>query len=129
MAALRVRLYGRADEELAGLTGQGVPEWAVRLYGLHGDDPKKVSAGAAVSALAGELEHRLKKLSQLFAVMERNGWTLELDGDAVLCRLEDLDDLSALEQLERLGVWVLAKEHAPHDATGSVRWEDGAVLG
>ena len=112
MAALKVRLYGPPPEELGHLTGGDTPTWAERLYGLFGEPPEKVSAGAAVSALAGELEHRLKKLSQLFGQMERHGWTLELDGDSILCRNDELTEIQAEEQLERLGVWMLARAHA-----------------
>ena len=129
MAVLRIRLYDPPAEELGRLTGREVPRWVERLYSLHGETPEKVSAGAAVSALAGQLEHRLKKLAQLFAVMERHGWVLELDGDAVLCTQGDLDEAAATEQLEALGVWLLAREHAHHDRTGAVAWESGAVTG
>jgi hypothetical protein len=44
--------------------------------------------------------------------MERSGWTLELEGEAIVCRRPDLDQLAARRQLEELGVWMLAKEHA-----------------
>lgn len=107
MADLKIRLYGSPAEELGHLTGKSAPDWAARLYGLFGEGPQQVSAGAAVSALAGELEHRLKKLSQLFGAMERHGWVLDLDGDHILCRHDGLTDLEAQAQLEELGVWLL----------------------
>jgi hypothetical protein len=112
MADLRIRLYGPPAEELGHLTGGEAPAWATRLYGLYGENPRQVSAGAAVSALAGELEHRLKKLAQLFGAMERNGWVLELDGEHVRCHHEGLTDAEARAQLEKLGVWLLVASPA-----------------
>jgi hypothetical protein len=112
MADLRIRLYGPPDEELGSLTGGEAPEWAARLYGLFGESPRQVSAGAAVSALAGELEHRLKKLAQLFGAMERNGWVLELDGEHIRCHHDALTDAAARAQLEKLGVWLLVPSAA-----------------
>jgi hypothetical protein len=129
MAAVKIKLYGPPREELGHITGGAAPEWARRLYGLFGDSAEKVPAGPAVSALAGLLEHRLKKLSLLFGQMEGTGWTLELDGDHVVCRHGDLSELEAQAQLERLGVWMLVKEHAPHEeSTGAVIWEGGARI-
>ena len=112
MADLRIRLYGTPAEELGHLTGGEAPEWAARLYGLFGESPRQVSAGAAVSALAGEIEHRLKKLAQLFGAMERNGWVLELDGEHVVCHHDALTDAEARAQLEKLGVWLLVPSSA-----------------
>jgi hypothetical protein len=130
MAGLRIRLYGPPPEELGRLTGREVPDWATRLYGLFGETPQQVSAGAAVSALAGALEHRLKKLSQLFGLMERHGWVLELEGDHVLCRHPGISELDAQAQLERLGVWMLVRAHAPHEErSGAVIWESGQRIG
>jgi hypothetical protein len=37
----------------------------------------------------------------------------------------DLDELGAQAQLEAAGVWVIAREHAPVDKDGNVRWSHG----
>jgi hypothetical protein len=39
----------------------------------------------------------------------------------------DLDEIEAQAQLEHAGVWVIARQSAPVDKEGSVRWSHGLL--
>jgi hypothetical protein len=39
----------------------------------------------------------------------------------------ELDEIEAQAQLEAAGVWVIARQHAPVDKDGNVRWSHGLL--
>lgn len=126
MATLRLALYGPPRDELAATVDGDVPEWIHRLYASYGTSAENAPASASVSALGEDLGFRLRKLALLLAKMEAGGWRIEPRQWDLVAR-SDLDDVAAQAQLEEAGVWIIAKEHAPLDAEGNVRWSHGIL--
>jgi hypothetical protein len=126
MATLKLALYGPPRDELARTVDGDVPEWIHRLYASYGTSAERAPASASVLALGEDLGFRLRKLALLVAKMEAHGWRIE-PGQWDLVARTDLDDGAAQAQLEEAGVWIIAKEHAPLDAEGNVRWSHGIL--
>jgi hypothetical protein len=126
VARLKLGLFGTPRDELAATVDGEVPEWIERLYGSFGVSSENAPASASVLALGESLYHRLRKLSLLLARMESLGWVIEPRRWDLMAST-DLDDFQAQAQLEAAGVWIIARQHAPVDAAGNVRWSHGLI--
>lgn len=127
MATLKLDLYGAPRDELAQTVDGDVPEWIERLYQSYGTSSAMAPASASVLALGESLGHRMRKLALLLAKMEGLGWSIRPRKWDLLAST-DLDEASAAAQLEAAGVWIIAREHAPMDDQGNVRWSRGFLL-
>jgi hypothetical protein len=85
--ALRMRIFGPADEELAETVAPPWPRWMRRLFELHSLQSAEVdvSSGevglsAALAALQLRIVHRLKTIEFVCAHLEDLGWRLEASG-------------------------------------------------
>ena len=126
MAWLKLTLFGTPRDELAQTVDGDVPEWIESLYESYGTSAERAPASASVLALGESLGHRLRKLSILLAKMEALGWSItprEWD----LVASTELGETEAQAQLEQAGVWVIARQHAPMDKDGNVRWSHGLL--
>jgi len=126
VARLKLGLFGTPRDELAATVDGEVPEWIERLYQSYGTSAESAPASASVLALGESLAYRLRKLSVLLAKMEGLGWSIEPRQWDLLAST-DLDDLEAQAQLEDAGVWIIARQHAPVDKDGNVRWSHGLL--
>jgi hypothetical protein len=102
MARLRLALFGTPRDELADTVDGEVPEWIERLYENYGTTADSAPASASVLALGESLGHRLRKLSLLLSKMEALGWSIKPRH-------------------------VVARQHAPVDPQGNVRWSHGLI--
>jgi hypothetical protein len=121
MATLSLGLFGTPRDELADTVDGDVPEWIERLYQSYGTTAGSAPASASVLALGESLGHRLRKLSLLLSKMEALGWTIS-PRRWTLVATTSLGEIEAEAQLEGAGVWVIARQHAPRDKAGNVRW-------
>ncbi|MDQ6883301.1 MAG: hypothetical protein M3077_03530 [Candidatus Dormibacteraeota bacterium] len=121
MATLTLGLFGTPRDELAETVDGEVPEWIDRLYQSYGTSAESAPASASVLALGESLGYRLRKLSLLLRKMEALGWTISPRRWSLVATTR-LDEVEAEAQLERAGVWVIARQHAPQDRDGNVRW-------
>ena len=126
VARLKLGLFGTPRDELAATVDGDVPEWIERLYESYGTTAETAPASASVLALGESLGHRLRKLSLLLAKMEALGWSIK-PRRWDLVATTDLDEIEAQAQLEAAGVWVIARQHAPMDEQGDVRWSRGLI--
>jgi hypothetical protein len=126
MARLKLGLFGTPRDELAATVDGEVPEWIERLYSSYGTRAETAPASASVLALGESLHQRLRKLSVLLAKMESLGWSIEPDTWDLVAST-DLDENEAQAQLEDAGVWIIARQHAPVDKSGNVRWSRGLI--
>ena len=126
MARLKLSLFGVPRDELASTVDGEVPEWIESLYESYGTSADSAPASASVLALGESLVYRLRKLSLLLKKMEAHGWTIKPLQWHLLASTE-LDEREAQAQLEAAGVWVIARQHAPVDKDGNVRWSHGLL--
>jgi len=126
VARLTLSLFGPPREELASTVDGEVPEWIDRLYESYGTTADAAPASASVLALGESLVYRLRKLSVLLKKMEALGWSIKPRRWDLLAST-DLDEIEARAQLEAAGVWVIARQHAPVDKDGNVRWSHGLL--
>lgn len=126
MARLKLSLFGVPRDELASTVDGEVPEWIESLYESYGTSADSAPASASVLALGESLVYRLRKLSLLLKKMEAHGWTIKPLQWHLLAST-DLDENEAQAQLEAAGVWVIARQHAPVDKQGNVRWSHGLL--
>lgn len=126
MARLKLSLFGVPRDELASTVDGDVPEWIESLYESYGSSADSAPASASVLALGESLVYRLRKLSLLLKKMEAHGWTIKPLQWHLLAST-DLDENEAQAQLEAAGVWVIARQHAPVDKDGNVRWSHGLL--
>jgi hypothetical protein len=124
MARLKLALFRTPRDELAATVDGEVPEWIERLYLSYGTTSETAPASASVLALGESLGIRLRKLSLLLSKMEALGWSIQPRRWDLLATT-DLDEIEAQAQLEGAGVWVIARQHAPVDDDGNVRWSRG----
>jgi len=126
MARLKLGLFGTPRDELAGTVDGEVPEWIERIYQSYGTTAESAPASASVLALGESLGFRLRKLSRLLSKMEALGWSIKPRRWDLVASTE-LDEIEAQAQLEDAGVWVIARQHAPVDKDGNVRWSQGLL--
>ncbi|MEA2645835.1 MAG: hypothetical protein QOE92_918 [Chloroflexota bacterium] len=128
MATLKLGLFARPDEEIERTRVGDVPQWIERIYSSYGVSRRDAPLSLSVEAVAEGLHHRLARMALLLKKMEQGGWKLELENWNVVART-NLTTEEAQEQLERLGVWIIAHEAAPVDEEGNVRWTRPWFLG
>ena len=126
MAKLKLSLFGTPRDELAATVDGEVPDWIESLYESYGTTAERAPASASVLALGESLGLRLRKLSVLLAKMEALGWVIEPDTWHLMAST-DLGEREAQAQLEEAGVWIIARQHAPVDKAGNVRWSHGLL--
>ena len=126
VARLKLGLFGTPRDELAATVDGEVPEWIERLYESYGTSAETAPASASVLALGESLVYRMRKLSLLLAKMEALGWSIKPRRWDLVASI-DLDEIEAQAQLEAAGVWVTARQHAPLDEHGDVRWSRGLL--
>jgi hypothetical protein len=85
--ALRMRLFGPADEELAATLTPPWPVWMRHLYELHALQSSQVDVitgevpvSAALAALQARLGHRLGMIGFVCSHLEEMGWEILLTG-------------------------------------------------
>jgi hypothetical protein len=85
--ALRIRVFGPAEEELAATVAPPWPRWMRRLYELHSLQSAdvdvisgEVGVSAALAALHLRISERLKTVGFIAARLEEMGWELEPSG-------------------------------------------------
>lgn len=108
--ALRLRLFERPGAEVRHSLQPPWPRWLERLYELEeateeGIDVEagEVTMGAALSATADRLKHRLDLLAWGVTALEALGWRCVLHGDDIVAwRLTAR--AAALEELEAAGI-------------------------
>ena len=127
MATLKLGLFKTPRDELADTVDGDVPEWIERIYQSHGTTATSAPASVSVLALSESLGFRLRKLALLLAKMEGLGWSIRPRHWDLLATT-DLGEADAAAQLENAGVWIIAREHAPRDERGNVRWSRGLFL-
>ncbi len=126
MARLKLGLFGTPRNELAATVDGEVPEWIERLYLSYGTTSQTAPASVSVLALGESLHYRMRKLSVLLAKMEALGWSIE-PRRWDLVASTNLDESEAQAELEDAGVWIIARQHAPVDSDGNVRWSRGLI--
>jgi hypothetical protein len=126
VARLKLGLFGTPRDELAATVDGEVPEWIERLYLSYDTTAESAPASASVLALGESLGFRLRKLAVLLSKMEDLGWSIEPRRWDLVASTE-LDELEAQTQLEDAGVWIIARQHAPVDKDGNVRWSRGLI--
>jgi hypothetical protein len=85
--ALRMRLFGPADQELAETIAPPWPVWMRHLYELHALQSShvdvvtgEVPVSAALAALQAHLAHRLGTIGFVCSHLEEMGWEISLSG-------------------------------------------------
>ena len=85
--ALRMRLFGPADQELAETIAPPWPGWMRHLYELHALQSShvdvvtgEVPVSAALAALQAHLAHRLGTIGFVCSHLEEMGWEISLSG-------------------------------------------------
>ncbi len=85
--ALRMRLFGPADQELAETIAPPWPVWMRHLYELHALQSShvdvvtgEVPVSAALAALQAHLAHRLGTIGFVCSHLEEMGWEFSLSG-------------------------------------------------
>lgn len=126
MATLKLELFDAPRDELAATVDGDVPDWMQRLYRSFGTTAEAAPASASVEALGEELGHRFKKMALLLRKMEAMGWWIEPQCRHLLAHTV-LTEPEAQAQLESAGVWIIARQHAPIDKDGNVRWGRGLL--
>lgn len=122
MAAFRLHLYAPPPDEMASVRQPPVPRWALRLYMTYGvEDPERAPLSSTVQAVGEGLHERLVNLARVLRLVEAEGWTVTLDGDAIRV-VNDRSREETHETLEQRGVWGLARHLAVKDESGEVAW-------
>jgi hypothetical protein len=107
---LRIPIFQSAHDELCSAVDPPWPQWMRDLYTLdhaHDEDidvdAEETTVPAALGALASRLRHRLELIASVAGGLQRQGWTLDIDGDSVVaCRV--VNPRHALEMLEEAGL-------------------------
>jgi hypothetical protein len=128
LATIKLGLFARPEEEIEATRTGEIPHWVERLYASYGVTRRGAPLSLSVEAVGEGIGHRLKLLALLLRKMESHGWKLELEKWQVVAS-NNLSESLAQEQLERLGVWMIARELAPLDEEGNVRWTRPWFLG
>ena len=104
--ALRMPIFESAHDELRSALEPPWPQWMRDLYGLEEKQDADVDAGeqvttipAALGALATRIRHRLELLASLAGGLEKEGWSLHVDGNALVATRRVAAQV-ALDELE-----------------------------
>ncbi|MDQ6856370.1 MAG: hypothetical protein M3Z57_04780 [Candidatus Dormibacteraeota bacterium] len=108
--ALRIPIFESAHDELRSAIEPPWPQWMRDLYGLEEaqDEGIDASAGAttvpaALGALSARLRQRLDLVASIAGGLQRQGWTLDIDGNALVAS-RVINPRHALEMLEDAGL-------------------------
>jgi hypothetical protein len=108
--AMRIPIFGSAHEELRSAIQPPWPQWMRDLYALEEARDEGIDAGAerttvpaALGALASRLRQRLELIASVASGLERQGWSLDVDGDALVAS-RVINPRHALEMLENAGL-------------------------
>jgi hypothetical protein len=89
--ALRIPIFQSAHEELRSAVELPWPRWMRDLYKLDeaqdegiDADAEQTTVPAALGALSSRLRHRLELISSIAGGLQRQGWHLHVDGDALV---------------------------------------------
>ncbi|MHB8719681.1 MAG: hypothetical protein ACYDAC_12455 [Candidatus Dormibacteria bacterium] len=104
--ALRIPIFESAHEELRDAVQPPWPRWMRELYALEEKQDSGIAASegvttipAALGALASRIRQRLELLASVAGGLEKDGWTLHIEGNALLATRVVTPQL-AREQLE-----------------------------
>ncbi len=108
--ALRMPIFQSAHDELRTAIQPPWPRWMRDLYELEASldenidvDAEQTSVPAALGALGSRLHHRLDLLASVGKGLQKQGWTLRIDGDALVASRVS-NPQHALELLEEAGL-------------------------
>ena len=104
--AMRLPIFENAHDELRSALVPPWPDWMRSLYGLEEKQDAAVDADAnvttipaALGALSSRIRHRLELLASLAGGLDKAGWTLHVDGNALVA-IRQVTPAVAREQLE-----------------------------
>jgi hypothetical protein len=108
--AMRIPIFDSAHEELRSAIEPPWPQWMRDLYGLEEAQDEDIDAGAeqttvpaALGALSARLRQRLELIASVAGGLQRQGWSLDIDGDALVAS-RVVNPRHALEMLENAGL-------------------------
>ena len=108
--ALRIPVFQSAHAELQSAVKPPWPEWMRDLYAVEQAqdagidvDAERTTVSAALAALASRLRQRLELIASVAGGLEREGWELHIDGDALVAT-RVANPRHALELLEDAGL-------------------------
>ncbi len=108
--AMRIPIFESAHEELRSAIEPPWPQWMRDLYELEEAQDEGVDAGAerttvpaALGALSSRLRQRLELIASVAGGLQRQGWSLDIDGDALVAS-RVVNPRHALEMLEDAGL-------------------------
>lgn len=129
--ALRIPIFGSANQELRSAVEPPWPRWMRDLYGLEEGqdegidvDAATTTIPAALGALSSRLRQRLELISSVSGGLQAQGWTLGIDGDTLVAT-RVVNPRHALEMLERDGLAGALCAVADIDDTGWPRLYPG----
>jgi hypothetical protein len=108
--ALRIPLFDSAHEELRSAVEPPWPQWMRDLYELDQAQDQGIDVAAetttvpaALGALSSRLRHRLELIASVAGGLAKEGWELQVDGDALVASRVS-NPQHALEMLETAGL-------------------------
>lgn len=114
--AVRLRIFGRPDEELARTVGDRVPRWVQRLYESYGADLADPPLSASMEAIAEGLGHRLEGMALILRKAEARGWKAAVEEDELVIYTGIADEeVRALLEID--GVLTLVQEFAHREGS------------
>ncbi|MGH7722603.1 MAG: hypothetical protein ACRENL_07205 [Candidatus Dormibacteria bacterium] len=108
--ALRIPIFLSAHQELRSAIEPPWPQWMRELYELEQAqdadidvEAEQTTVAAALGALASRLRQRLELIASLAGGLQSQGWSLDIDGDALVAS-RVINPRHALELLEEAGL-------------------------
>ncbi len=108
--AMRIPIFESAHDELRSAIEPPWPQWMRDLYELEEAQDEGIDADAGVTtvpaalgALASRLRQRLELIASVAGGLERQGWSLDIDGDSLVAS-RVINPRHALEMLENAGL-------------------------
>ena len=108
--ALRMPIFQSAHDELRSAIQPPWPQWMRDLYELEEAQDENIdveaeetSVSAALGALGSRLRHRLELLASVAGGLQKQGWTLHIEGDTLVASRVS-NPQHALEMLEEAGL-------------------------
>jgi hypothetical protein len=108
--ALRIPIFASANTELRSAIEPPWPQWMRDLYQLDEAQDADIDVSAeqttvpaALGALSSRLRQRLELISSIAGGLQRQGWNLDIEGDALVAS-RVANPRHALEMLEAEGL-------------------------